>query len=519
MELNLKIKNLGKIDEIFSFYKYLLKRDDFSNCALLESIEEGVDSNPAMLFSFIALKPDFMVKAQGSQLTFYDIQTEKGEKIKAYCESHEIEPPKIEMPFEDTVPMEFPALDALKKLFPVSKAAMPELFPRKIFSGGLLGYLGYDIVAPYVGYTPKTEARELFPDAIMGLFTNVMAYSHTTKALYHIENSIDEQETADNNNDFAEIVEKFKAQLTDIKKTPRKSNKASGNTIAEQNPINFKSNTNESQWASMIDITKEHIMAGDIIQAVLSRKVYVDLKVTPLEVYQTLRQVNPSPYMFHLQFKKAHNGDINLLGSSPEALVSKNQTHLNTVPIAGTRRRGKTPEDEAKMEKELLSDEKEMAEHIMLVDLARNDLARVSMPGTVNAYELLKLRKYPSVMHLVSKVESKSYLDAFSVLKSMFPAGTVSGSPKKRAMEIIHQQETEERGPYAGCVGYISFTGDMDMAITIRTIFNKNQRYIAQAGAGIVADSKSELEFLETSNKIRGTLRALEGVQSSCRGK
>ncbi len=231
--------------------------------------------------------------------------------------------------------------------------------------------------------------------------------------------------------------------------------------------------------------------------------------INPLDVYSALKVLNPSPYMYFLNFGKAYNGDIRIIGSSPEALIRKENTYLETHPIAGTRRRGRDTEDEKKMEYELLHSEKELAEHIMLVDLARNDLAKVSVPGSVDTFEFIKLKKFPSVMHLVSKVKAESYLDPFSIFKSVFPAGTVSGAPKKRAMEIINNLELENRGPYAGCVGYFSFSGDMDNAISIRTIFNKDKKYIAQAGAGIVADSSPEEEFIETRNKMNGILSTI----------
>jgi anthranilate synthase component 1 len=378
---------------------------------------------------------------------------------------------------------------------------MPELFPRKIFSGGLLGYIGYDVIAPYVGYKPQ-QISNMFPDVIMGFFTNVLAYSHSTHTIYQITNSI--------NNDSPDQVisylfDKFKQKDKETEKKPIQFNKAELMSMDS----GFKSNTTEKEWESMIGKTKEHIVAGDIIQAVISRKMINESDCKPLDVYQALRILNPSPYMFSMNFDGAHEGDIRLIGSSPEALISKNQEILNTVPIAGTRRRGKNPEDEAKMESELLHDEKELAEHIMLVDLARNDLAKVSVPGTIDTYEFIKLRKFPNIMHLISKIRSVSYLDPFTILKSIFPAGTVSGAPKKRAMEIIHELEIEDRGPYAGTAGYISFTGDMDMAISIRTIFNKNKKYIVQAGAGIVADSRADREFLETENKMKGVISTI----------
>jgi anthranilate synthase component 1 len=425
------------------------------------------------------------------------------EKIKEMALNGEFENSNndYKMPFDDNVIFDIPALDILKKMIPISRSAMPELFPRKIFSGGLLGYVGYDVIAPYVGYKPQ-KISDVFPDVIMGFFTNVLAYSHSTHTIYQITNSINNYSP---DQVISYLFDKFKQKDKEREKKPIQFDR----TELMKMDSGFKSNTTEKEWESMIGKTKEHIIAGDIIQAVISRKMINESDCKPLDVYQALRILNPSPYMFYINFDGAHKGDIRLIGSSPEALISKNQEVLNTVPIAGTRRRGKNPEDEAKMESELLHDEKELAEHIMLVDLARNDLSKVSVPGSIDTYEFIKLRKFPNIMHLISKIRSVSYLDPFTILKSIFPAGTVSGAPKKRAMEIIHELEIEDRGPYAGTAGYISFTGDMDMAISIRTIFNKDKKYIAKAGAGIVADSRADREFLETENKMKGVISTI----------
>jgi anthranilate synthase component 1 len=499
MDLNLNIQKLGKVNDIFGFYNYAIDHFESKNHVLLESVNE---TSQEMLFSFIGLKPDLMIKVIGDEMKIYDITTEKGEKMKKLCEESPHEKFKDDRPFEDTVPMNIPCLDKLKAFFPITRSAMPELFPRKVFSGGLLGYIGYDVVAPFVGYKPNEKIQDQFPDAVLGLFTNVLAFSHTTNTLYEINNNIGSEQA---NGEVRMLMEKFLSNKPPGIKKPTKKQIADARSAISQ----FKTNTSLDQWEKMIGDTKEHLFAGDIIQAVISRKMSQETDIPPIEVYRALKYVNPTPYMYYINFDKAHNGDIRLIGASPEALITKNQNHLETVPIAGTRRRGRDAEDEVRMEQELLNSDKELAEHIMLVDLARNDLARVSLPGTVDTYELISLRKYPTVMHLISKVKSLSKLDPFSILKAMFPAGTVSGAPKKRAMEIINRIERENRGPYAGCVGYISFTGDMDMAISIRTLFNKNKTYYAQAGAGIVADSKPDEEYLETQNKMQGMLSTI----------
>ncbi len=499
MELNINIQKLGATNEFFRFYKYLIDKSGAKTHALLESVAE--DSHE-MLFSFIGINPDLVLEVNGADLRIRDVTTETGEKFKAAAGSSGTETKEYEMPFEDDVPMNLAAIEKLKEFFPITRSAMPELFPRKVFSGGLLGYVGYDAVAPYVGYTPKQASRELFPDVLMGLFTTVLAYSHATKTLYQISNTTGEY---GGDTGIARHFDAFKQLAAGAKSEIPVFDKAS---LLKQD-TGFTTNTSIERWTSMIEKTKEHLVAGDIMQAVISRKMLNDNDADPLDVYQALRVLNPSAYMFFLNFGGVNGGAIRLIGSSPEALVTKNHTRLDTVPIAGTRRRGRTPEDEKRMEQELLHSEKELAEHVMLVDLARNDLARVSVPGSVDTYELFRLKKFPNVMHMISKVRSISYENPFDVLKAMFPAGTVSGSPKKRAMEIIHALEVEDRGPYAGCAGYVSFTGDMDMAISIRTIFNHGRKYVAQAGAGIVADSKPEEEYLETDNKLKGVLSTI----------
>ena len=330
----------------------------------------------------------------------------------------------------------------------------------------------------------------------MGLYTKVLVYSHKSNSLFMIDNSIDDYSK---DNDI-----RYQLSLFNRNNLPDKKKEISLD-IEDINESGFRSNTSKSAHARMIEKTKEHIYAGDIIQAVISRRLYTESKIDPIAIYEVLRVLNPSQYMYNINFD-----DIKIIGSSPEALISKNKDVLNTVPIAGTIRRGKTPEEDLKLEKELLEDPKEQAEHIMLVDLARNDLAKVSYPGSVDTYDLMTIQKYQKVQHIVSKVRSRTPLDGYEVLKSVFPAGTLSGSPKKRAMEIIHALETEDRGPYGGGVGYFSFNGDMAFAITIRTLFGRNSTYFAQAGGGIVADSQPDNEFHETYNKLYSVLKSIK---------
>ena len=492
MEFDIHIEKIGQLDgDIFGFYKYLVKSYDLKKHVLLESSSENTNET---LFSFIALDPDFMLEINGDHFKMYDITTARGEKVKDYVESKDIseERPHNPLPFKDNVDYNMVALNTLSSLTPYSNLPFTELFPRNIFYGGMLGYIGYDVVAPYVGYTSTSE----FPDILMGLYTKVLVYSHKSNSLFMIDNSIDDYSK---DKDIRYQLSLFNRNNIHDKK------KEISLDIEEIDESGFRSNTSKSAHARMIEKTKEHIYAGDIIQAVISRRLYTESKIDPMAIYEVLRVLNPSQYMYNISFE-----DIKIIGSSPEALISKNKDVLNTVPIAGTIRRGKTTEEDLKLENELLNDPKEQAEHIMLVDLARNDLAKVSYPGSVDTYELLTIQKYQKVQHIVSKVRSRSPLDGYEVLKSVFPAGTLSGAPKHRAMQIIQELETENRGPYGGGVGYFSFNGDMAFAIAIRTLFGMNSTYFAQAGGGIVADSQPHEEFMETYNKLYSVLKSIK---------
>jgi anthranilate/para-aminobenzoate synthase component I len=262
------------------------------------------------------------------------------------------------------------------------------------------------------------------------------------------------------------------------------------------------------QFHAMVDAAREHIHAGDAFQVVVSQRFRKHLAASPFDVYRCLRAINPSPYMFFL----ALGGDRHVVGTSPEKLVQVEGKRVETRPLAGTRRRGATPEEDARLEKELLSDLKERAEHVMLVDLGRNDVGRVARPGTVNVDRLMEVERYSHVMHISSTVsgELKDGCTSIDALRAAFPAGTVSGAPKIRAMEIIADLEPDQRGVYAGSLGYVSFGGNLDMAITLRTIVVAGGDAYVQAGAGVVADSKPEREFEETLEKAGAMFKAIE---------
>ncbi|OLS12650.1 MAG: anthranilate synthase component I [Promethearchaeota archaeon CR_4] len=488
MEFDMHVDSLGKVDDIFAFYKFLCEEKGVSNAILLESVQE---ESHVSLYSFICANPDFLLQINGKRATIRNITSERGELLKQQIETREEQPfPAVQQAFKDEVQYHMPAFDLIKRYFPYSKTQFPEIFPRHLFYGGLVGYIGYDVVAPWVKYTPKRE----FPDAILAMATKVLVYSHESRALFQIDNALNDYQPPV---EMRELVQDFKVKTADKPIT--------GFKIPDQiDTSKFQSNMDEEKFEDIVGQAKENILRGDVTQVVLSRKLRLESSVSPMNVYQTLRRLNPSPYMYFLNL----NG-CKIIGSSPEALVTVDRGVCETVPIAGTRRRGKTEKEDLKFEKELMDDPKEAAEHIMLVDLARNDLAKISVPGSVDTYEKMRLRRYKDVMHIISKVRSRTNFHGVDVLKSMFPAGTVSGAPKLRAMEIIRDLEREPRGPYAGVVGYFALNGDCDWAIAIRSLFVKNQTFTGQAGAGIVADSDPRLEWIETRNKLASVLKSV----------
>ncbi|MEK7671103.1 MAG: chorismate-binding protein, partial [Bacteroidota bacterium] len=336
-------------------------------------------------------------------------------------------------------------------------------------------------------------------DAMLGLFDTVIQFDHRNQLVTIVCNAIIEHEKP-----LQRQYEEAKKRLEALEL--RLKNIAVGTS-------NFVSNTSinhmgedEEQFRKSVLRAKEYIIEGDIFQVVLSRKAQLEFSGDPFPVYRALRIINPSPYLFYLDF-----GETKLIGSSPEVLVRSMNGTVELFPIAGTRRRGKNGEEDKKLEDELLHDEKELAEHLMLVDLGRNDVGRICEYGSVHVPVFKRVERYSHVMHLVSEVHGtlmngKTSVD---VLKACFPAGTVSGAPKVRAMEIINELEGMRRGVYAGAVGYVGFNGAMDTCIAIRTIVAHHQRLSVQAGAGIVADSVPELEYKETVNKSQALIEAI----------
>lgn len=373
----------------------------------------------------------------------------------------------------------------------------PEL-PR--FFGGALGYIGYDAVAQFET-VPLCGGQGLnWPDMEFGITDTIIIFDHVRHSMKVVANAFVE---GDSETAYEEAV----ARIDDM--TARLATSVPMYVLdAREEPeaLAFRSNTKKDAFMASVERAKEYIRAGDIIQVVLSQRFEAQATGDPLDVYRALRSINPSPYMFCLEF-----GRRSLVGSSPEIHVRCEDDRVEVRPIAGTRPRSRDSAQDAAFAEELLADPKERAEHIMLVDLGRNDIGRVCEYGTVRVPELMVIERYSHVMHIVSDVVGQlaKDKDAYDVLRATFPAGTVSGAPKVRAMEIIAELEQARRGAYAGAVAYIGFSGNLDSCITIRTVLMEDGISYVQAGAGIVADSVPRKEYEETQNKARGMIKAL----------
>jgi len=369
------------------------------------------------------------------------------------------------------------------------------------FWGGLVGYVGYDAVKCYEPVPDKN------PD-ILGLYDVFFLLSDLTVIHDNLSGSIKVVYPLWVERGAQEEYERAQKVIAQVKEAVFEACVKPVNLVETEPELGeFKSNFEKEEFIKAVLRAKEYIAQGDIIQVVLSQRFSKRFGAPPELIYRALRFLNPSPYMYFMDM-----GSFQIVGSSPEVLVRLEGGKIETRPIAGTRRRGKTPEEDRQLEKELLSDEKERAEHLMLVDLARNDVGRVAKKGSVRVEGFMRIERYSHVMHIVSDVvgELKEGLSAFELLKAMFPAGTVSGAPKVRAMQIIEELERERRGVYAGAVGYVSFDGNMDMAIAIRTAVLRGGEVFVQAGAGIVADSDPEKEWWETVNKAKVLLKAVK---------
>lgn len=375
----------------------------------------------------------------------------------------------------------------------------PDISELPRLTGGAVGFSSYDTVRNIEKLPNQPEDDLSLPDAIWAFYDEIYAFDHVKQQVIIIK-TVFPQEQQKIKNKYENAQERLDELEELVYHQPRQTDSFS------LNPDKLISNVSRQKFEESVEKAKEYIFEGDIFQAVLSQRFETDFEGDRFMLYRALRMVNPSPYLFFLDFD-----EITLVGSSPEVLVRVQDKKVVLLPIAGTRPRGKTPEEDERLEKDLMHDPKEIAEHVMLVDLGRNDLSRVCKPGTVRPVRNQAVERYSHVMHIVSELNGQLADNQTSVdaLMQAFPAGTVSGAPKIRAMEIIDELETTKRGPYAGAVGYFDFSGNMDTCIAIRTMVVTDNKVYIQAGAGIVADSDPSTEFIETKNKAAALVEAL----------
>jgi anthranilate synthase component 1 len=452
---------------------YLTLRSEGVPSFLLESVEPDEKIGR---FSFVGTDPLILMKAQEDE-----IEIEEGTKTEIR---------KGNM------------IDVLEEY--AKRYASVAAAHEQGFTGGFLGFYGYDRVTEIenVPLHPRNESD--VPDAIFGLFHSVVKFDHRHQLITVIHNVLVKKESA--------LQEQFlEGTATLLSLLSRLQQPAVVENSFQCNPVDIKNGHDHEAFCESVRRAKQYIYEGDIFQVVLSRKVQIPYSGDPFPVYRALRIINPSPYLFYLDF-----GSVKLIGSSPEVLVRVQDRVASVMPIAGTRKRGGSVSDDKRLEEELLSDEKETSEHVMLVDLGRNDIGRVCDYGSVHVPVFKRLKRFSHVMHLVSEVQGILNAEASSVdaLRACFPAGTVSGAPKVRAMEIIHELEPARRGIYSGAVGYLGFDGALDTCIAIRTIVAANGLLSIQAGAGIVADSIPEMEYKETENKAQALIAAVKSASN-----
>ena len=442
---------------------------------LLESIEGG---EKIARYSFLGCAPHTIVHARAGQVT-------------------------IEQADGSQQTIERPMLDVLRDLMhehkPVKLTGLPP------FSCGAVGYFGYDAVRWFERLPNRAEDDLNIDTAVVMFFSNILAFDHVKHQIHIISNVF-----TDGERDGSKLRDKYIAACSEIARleaslaAPVEPPPPGRRTESPQ----IRSNMTKEYYVSAIEKIKDYIKAGDAFQVVFGQRFETDITVHPFQIYRALRVVNPSPYMFFLKL----GGEETVLGASPEMLVRCTDRQLEYRPIAGTYPRGKSEAEDQEFAEKLLQDEKERAEHIMLVDLGRNDLGRVAEYGSVKVADLMFVERFSHVMHLVSSLKAnlRDGLDCFDALAATFPAGTVSGAPKVRAMEIIDELEPTRRGAYAGSVLYFDYSGNLDSCIALRTMYARGNRAYIQAGGGIVADSVPETEFQETVNKSRALVRAIE---------
>ncbi len=446
---------------------------------LLESVEGGEKWGR---YSFLGSNPGLIFKAKG---TTAEVIT--GTDVQSYAVEHDL-------------------LEPLKAILQQYRPVRSDTLPR--FYGGMVGFLAYDVVRQFERL-PATAKDDLdLPDALFLLPDTLLIFDNLSHRIKVVCNAYVREATPQG---LRQVYDDAAGKIDEIVEALRRPLALSEGRSRDAGELQLSSSMSHAEFIEAVQRAKEYVRAGDIVQAVISQRLSTKTTADPFDIYRALRVVNPSPYMYYLRL-----GDLRVVGSSPEVLVRLEEGRIDLRPIAGTRPRGRSDAEDQALEQELLSDPKERAEHIMLVDLGRNDVGRVAEVGSVRVSELMTVERYSHVMHIVSNIKgvlAKGY-DAFDLLRACFPAGTVSGAPKIRAMEIIEELERVRRGPYAGAVGYFGFSGNMDTCITIRTVVIIDGTAHVQVGAGIVADSDPEREYEETMNKARGMLKAIEMAES-----
>lgn len=458
-----------------SFFKRL-DRDRYA--FLLESIE---GSERWARYSFLGTQPYLIFKSRGKAIEIIE-----GGKKKSLTSDN---------------PLQI-LQSLLKDHRPVTVEGIPPFF------GGALGYVAYDAVEQF-HEIPDNKRDPLGMPEIFFIFVQTLVAFDNLKHTIKIIDNVRLDGKSDLSKAYGKATARIRQLISSLEKKPRGVEVR--NLGGGDQKRKIRSNLTRDAFQTAVRKAKDYIEAGDIIQVVLCQRLETKTEADPFEIYRALRFINPSPYMFYLELE-----GLRVIGSSPETMVRLTGDTIELRPIAGTRRRGSTPSEEAQLEAELLSDPKERAEHIMLVDLGRNDVGRVAKVGSVEVNELMTIERYSHVIHLVSNVRGKLTpgKSPFDLFVSSFPAGTVSGAPKIRAMQIISELEPEKRGLYAGAIGYFSFNGNLDTCIVIRTILMQGKKAFIHAGAGIVADSEPGKEYQETLNKARAMLKAIELAES-----
>lgn len=454
-----------------SFFRRLDK-DDYA--FLLESVE---GSEHWARFSFLGTRPFAIFKSHGKK-----VEVIENGKRKTFA---------AESPLEVLEKM-------LAEYHPVAVGGVPPFF------GGALGYVAYDTVEQF-HRIPSAKPDPIGMPEIFFIFAQTLVAFDNLKHTIKVIDNVRLKDEGNLRRAYDQASARIKRLISSLQKKPRGVEARDVSEGAPQRRI--RSNLTPRAFQAAVRRAKDYIEAGDIIQVVLCQRLETETRADPFEIYRALRFINPSPYMYYLELEK-----LRVIGSSPETMVRLTGDTIELRPIAGTRRRGGSAEEEKEIEADLLADPKERAEHIMLVDLGRNDVGRVAEIGTVEVNELMVIERYSHVIHLVSNIRGKlaAGKSPFDLFVSSFPAGTVSGAPKIRAMQIISELEPEKRGLYAGAVGYFSYGGNLDTAIVIRTILMKGKKAWIHAGAGIVADSDPEKEYQETMSKARAMLKAIE---------